>query len=376
MKFSRKILTLVISASLIMGSVQVAFASAATAASAIPPLTVEEAAMRAIRNNTSIANAEGDESVADEVVKRAQDAVFEAVTSATLTNAMIGLMNAELSRSLNIRDLVAQRQNVEFQITRYFNTILNMENDLALLFENLAMAKRELVIAELRLSLGLMSELDFEAAEFSVVRIETNIGLLESSIERAFRDLNSFMGVYGIDLDQRYELKLELSEFTPLPAVNLNHHAQRFVTESLRVQQAENAVQTARYRLDHYVTPHNELTGQIVPGQTREEVEVDLSRVTRALADTRQVVRENVLNMHSDLRTSELRIRADELELERLQRQLEVSETMLELGRTTPMEIDALRLNITSQENALAQAKNSHTILAFAFNNPNIIMGQ
>jgi len=369
----KKITALILSFCLIIGSAGTLMASPAE--NTMPTLTVEEAARRAISNHSGIANAQGDESVADEVVRRAQDAVWEASTSMALTTAMVSLMNAELSRSLNIRDIAAQRENVEFQITRYFNTILNMQDDIAMLENNLEMAKRDLVIAELKLSLGMMSQLDYDGAELSVIRTETNIELMNSSLAGAFRDLNSFMGVYGIELDQRYELLLEMPEYTVLPQVNLNHHAQMFVRESLRVQQAENAAEAARYRVEYYVTPHNPLTGEIVPGLTLDEEINNQNRALRALSDTRQAVRESIITMHANLRTQELQIRASEIEIERLQRQLEVLETMLELGRTTAIEVDALRLNIASQENSLAQAKNNHTILAFAFNNPNIIMG-
>lgn len=376
MKFARKILAFAL-AGILMACAPVS-AFAASSGAGLSELTVEEAARRAIRTHSGIANAVDDASVADEPVRRAQEDVWDATTSWALTNAMVSLMNAELSRSLNIRDIRSQTENVEFQITRYFNTILNMEADLEILKESLDMANRELVIAALKLSLGMMSELDYEAAQLNVTRTETNIEMLENSLAGAFRDLNSFMGVYGVDLDRRYDLQLDL-EFAPLAAVNINHHAQMFVRESLMIQRAQNAADLAVYRVEHFSVPHNPLTGQIpvgsASGLTYEEEVVRQNQALRALADTRQAVRESVITMYNNLRTMELNIRASEIELERSLRQLEVLETMLELGRSTLIEVDALALSIASQENSLSQARNNHTILATAFTNPNLIMG-
>ena len=373
MKLSKKILALTLGLTFAFGI----FGAVGLAASedTVPVLTVEEAARRAIRNNAAIANAEDDESVADEVVRRAQDFVFDARTDHDLTNAMVGLMNAELSRSLNLRDINAQKENVEFQIMRYFNTILNMEADLALSLDNLEIARRDLLISRLKLSLGMVSELDYEAADLAVIRIETNIERMQSSIAGAFRDLNSFMGATGINLNQKYILSLELY-YEPLEPVNLSRHADTFVRESLVVQRAQNAADIAAYRVDFFFTPHNPLTGVIPTGYiTYDERVVELNHALRNLSNTRQRVREGVISSYSNLRDLELNIRATTIELERLIRQLEVSETMLELGRITPVEVDRLRFEIASMENSLAQAKNNHTILSIAFNNPLIMMG-
>ncbi|MCL2565812.1 MAG: TolC family protein [Defluviitaleaceae bacterium] len=377
MNLAKKMLTFTLAATLALGVFgNFKMVAAQTNTNPLPILTVEEAARRAIRYNSGIANAEDDESVADEVVRRSLEAVWDAPTSIARTNALVGLMNAELSRSLNLRDIRAQKENVEFQITRYFNTILNMEADLSLSLDNLEMARRDLLISRLKLSLGMVSELDYETSELAVTRIETNIERLESSIDSAFRDLNSFMGTTGINLDQRHELILVL-EYNPLETVNLSGHAERFVSESLMVQRAQNAADLATYHVDNFVTPHDLRTGIIPQGfTTYEERVVDQNRALRNLADTRQRVRESVITSYSNLRDIELSIRAAEIELERLTRQLSVSETMLELGRITPIEVDRLRLEILSTENNLMQTMNNHTILSIAFNSPLILMGQ
>jgi len=375
MKLFKKILPLALAATFVFWAFNAMILTAAEV-SEVPTLTVEEAARRAINNNTAIANAQDDESVADEVVRRAQENVWDAITNAELTAAMVGLMNAELSRSLNIRDINAQKENVEFQITRYFNTILNMEADLAISLDNLDMARRDLLISRLKLSLGMVSELDYEASELAVVRIETNIERLQSSIDSAYRDLNSFMGATGTDLNGRYILVLEL-DYEPLAPVNLSRHADTFVNESLAVRRAEDAATLAIYRVDYFFRPHSPFTGQIPTGYiTYDEFVVQQNQALRALTDTRQRVREGVISSYNNLRDIELNIRASEIELARLIRQLEVSETMLELGRTTPIEVDRLRVEIATMENTLIQSKNNHSILSIAFNNPLIIMGQ
>lgn len=336
-------------------------------------LTVEEAARRAIRNNSAIANMQDSESVADERVGRALNAVHDAATDAALTNARVSLMDAELSRAVNIRDIQAQKDNVEYQITRSFNNILNMQADLELAAAQLEMANRELAISRLMLSLGMVSELDYEAATLAVTRIENNMELLRSSINAAFRNLNSSMGNNNLqDLDRHHELKLELV-YTPVEVANLNNHAQRFVNESLAVARAENRAHSARYRVTYHATPHDPTTGRIIDAPTYDEQIVAYNQELRNVADTRQSVREGVITSYNRLRDIELNIRIAEIELERLARQLEVAEATLALGRNTQIEVDRIRLDIASRENTLRQTKNNHAIQLMAFNNPNIL---
>jgi len=340
-------------------------------------LTVAEAANRAIRNDSAIANSEGNELALDEAVRRAREDVSNAVTNTQITNANVDLMNAELQRSLNIRDTRIQRENVEFNITRSFNAILSHQADLEISRANLDMANRELAIAELRLSLGMASDLDVQTAALAVTRAETNIEILQGNIDRAFRDLNSTMGAGATGLNQHHTLVLELA-YEPVVVTNINSHIQRFMDESIDIVRAEGQAREAGYRADNFVTPHDYMTGIIVTGRasgaTYDELRETQSQHLRRAADTRQAVRDGVVRQYNDLLNMEVNIRATELELAQLVRQLGVSESSLELGRTTQIEVDRLRLQIAEMENSLQQAKNNHSIQRIAFNNPRIIM--
>jgi len=368
MKFLKRVVALSLVATLSLGI----FGVMPLAGAELRTLTVEEAARRAVSNNSAIANAQDSESVADERISRAQEAVWDSVIDAQLTDASANLRSAELARSLNIRDIQARQQYVEFRITRDFNTILNMQADLALAQENLALAERELVIARLRLSLGVISERDYEAAEQDVTRIQSNIEVLNISIGNEFRSLNNSMGAGLNNLDTQYELELELA-YEPLGRVNLNQHAQMFERESLAVQVAANNVEVAGYRVDYFATPFNPLTGQIVPAPTLEEVIVSLNRESRGLTDARQGMQVGAVDMYNGLRELEIHVRALELELSHAERQLETLQTMYKIGRITQIEVDRVEFQISSLENNLRRLKNEHTLLVMIFNNPNLI---
>jgi len=366
----KKLITMALLASFMLG----VFAMPLQVAANVPILSVEEAARRAIRNNTRVVTAQENELVTYEDIRRAREGTFDARTDIELTNANVTLMNAELAASLNIRDIQIQKENVEFRMTGYFNTVLNAQSDLELMRANLELAERDLVIAELRYSLGLASELDFEVAEIAVIRLENNILAQENAINRAFRNLNSLMGVSVNNLEQRHVLELELS-FEPLPEINLTRHMQRFVNESIRVAEAEGEARAAAYRADYYITPHHPLTGEVTRGpgtRTYDEMRIFQSRAVRGVADARTAVSEGVIELYNGLRARELNIRTTEIELSRLVRQLGVQEAMLELGRTTPIEVDRLRLQIAEMENSLRQMRNAHAIDRISFENPNI----
>jgi len=358
----------------------VQLAAPPVAAPTVPPvaagaLTVAEASSRAIRNDADLAIRTGSELIHDENVRRAREAVHDARTDAQITTANVNLMNAELARSLNIRDAQIQRENVEFQITRYFNTILNLQADLELARDNLNMANRDLAIAELRLSLGMASDLDVQTAALAVTRVETNIEILQANIGRAFRDLNGFMGAGVTALDQHHTLVLELS-FEPIEVRNINAQIQRFLDENTAIASLEGRAREHGYRAQHYITPHDPMTGIIITGQvTYDEFREQQAQYLRRAADARQSVSEAVVNQYNALLNMEINIRATELELAQLVRQLEVTESSFALGRATQIEVDRLRLQIAEMENSLQQAKNNHTITRIAFNNPRILMG-
>ena len=90
-------------------------------------LTVEEAAKNAISNNTTIKNAADSESLRDENYRKALDNFYAATTASVIINAEVSLTKLEMDRSMNLKNIESQKENVEYNIKKYFNTIINAE---------------------------------------------------------------------------------------------------------------------------------------------------------------------------------------------------------------------------------------------------------
>jgi len=375
-KFSRKILAFVLVAGLSLQSVNVFAGPASTSRkvkteSEITELTVEEATQKAIRNNTSLKNAMDDETLSDDNIRKAIDAMHDARTDQTLTAANVSLMNAELGRALNLKDIESQKQNVAYQISKYFNTILNAQRDVALYDESLTIAKKELDIAKLKLDLGMISQLDYDTAALNYEQIESARLTKINAIDSSYRDLNKYMGVSP--LDKQYTLKLEL-EYKPVGNININSHAENFVKNSLTVQQIENTVKTATYTAENYVDPYNPATGEILDSTTtKEQLTVAQNKALRSLEDTKTSVYESVVSAYSSLKDSEINIKAAEIELEKAQKQLAATEKMLELGQVTQLDVDKLKYDINSKQLTVQKAKNAYALALEAFSNPNLL---
>ena len=376
MKHMKKIISLVLMTGLLLQSVTAFGGVVSTSAkpeNIRPALSVAQATRKAISNSSAINNAVDTESLGDETIKKATDALFSsAPTNAALVGAEISLMSAEMSRALNLQDIDAKKQNVEYQITKYFDAIISAEKEIVLFDESLEIVKKNLAIAQLKLSLGMISQLDYYTAALDYERVVNARQTKLSAIDSAYRVLNSYMGE---NLDNKYTLELTLT-YKEVGDINLNAHADKFVKESLTIKQVENAAKLAEYSVDKYSTPYNPMTGVIIESgvPSYDELVVSQNQALRGLADTKKAVRDAVIATYSGLKDMEIGIKVNEIDLEKAKMQLKVMEKMLELGQVTNLEVSMLKYDIHSKELALEKSKNTYTLTLMAFSNPNLLM--
>ena len=377
MKSMKKIISLALAAALLLQSVTVFGAALSTSKAADPArpvLTVKQATDKAITNNSSIKNAVDSESLGDETIKKATDALYDAYTNAAIVGAEIGLMNAEMSRALNIQDITAKKENVEYQISKYFNTIINSEKDVLLFDESLEIAKKDLAIAKLKLSLGMISQLDYDTASLDFEKIVNARETKLRAIDSAYRDLNSYMGEA---LDKRFTLELILP-YKEVGSVNLNTYADQFVKDSLTIKEIENYAKLAEYSVDNYTTPYNPLTGEIIESaavKSYDALVVSQNEALRALTDAKKSVRNAVIATYSGLKDMEIGIKVSEIDIEKAKMKLVTMEKMLELGQVTNLDVSKLKYDIHSKELALEESKNTYALTLIAFSNPNLLIG-
>jgi len=343
----------------------------AAANETLADLTVEEAAKKAISNNTSIKNADDSESLSDENIKKAQDSLTTATTDAALLNAEVNLMSLEMSRSLNLKNIESQKENVEYNILKYFNTIVNAERNAQLYEQSLELQKKNLDISKVKLEVGKLSQSEYDKA---LVEYENNLATAQTyqnSIDKAYRDLNGYMGV--MNLDTKYNLVFYLS-YEPIGDVSLTQYTDTFLNNSLTVEQAENNKTTAQFKVDNYTEEYNRETGVISESYNEyDQLVVSFNQASRSLEDTKSSIRQNIQNTYASLKETENTIKTNEAEIETAYKDLDIMKTKLELGKATEIEILQQQYSISQKEENLRQMKNSYVLSAIAFSSPNLL---
>jgi len=343
----------------------------AESASPLETLTIKDAAKKAIENDTNIKNAEESLELYDDKMKKATDTYLSATTTDAILNASINMMNLDLSRALSIKNIDSQKENVEYNIQKYFNTIINAEKSAELYEESLAIQKKKLDISKVKLELGKISQNDYdkEAAAYEQSLMSKEAYL--STINKAYRDLNSYMGK---PLDTTYELVLEL-EYEVVPEVNLTAYTDTFVNKSLSVQQAKDSMTVAEYQLDNYTEPYNTVTGLVSESYGEyEQLLSSFNQASRSYSDTVEKVKKSVIDSYNSLREAEVTIKSKEMELEEAYKQLEILKTKLELGKITQIEYDEQAYDIKNKEENLRKEKNNYALSAIAFLSPNLLV--
>jgi len=368
LKLLKRILPVVLSSLLIIQAVP-AYALTETNAE-LTNLTVPEATRRAIDHNESIKKSNETEDLSDDKYTLLRESARNATTEDAVFTAYTNLLQFELSRSLNIKNIKAQEENVEHGIIQIFNNILNAEEGLAVYDENLKLTKKELDITFLKLGLGLASQFDYDSAKAAYENMLIQRNLQQSGIDKAYRQLNETMGQ---DLNKKYNLVLNL-DYELLGEVNLTTYASKFIANSLAIKQAKDDIQVAQYALDTHTYNYDPYTGlEISAGGTKQEKEMDLSRAKRNLTSTEESVKKSVIDTYNSIKDLELKIASQEIELENLNTKLDIAQKRLELGQVTQLSVDKLLLEKHNLEYEMETNKNDHAILIMAFKNPNII---
>lgn len=368
LKLLKKILPAVLSSLLIIQAVP-AYALTQTNAE-ITNLTVPEATRRAIDHNETIKKSNETEDLSDDKYALLKESTKNAITEDTLFTAYTNLLQFELSRSLNIKNIKAQEENVEHGIIQIFNTILTAENGLSLYDENLKLTKKDLDITFLKLSLGLTSQFEYDSAKSAYENMLIQRSLQQSNIDKAYRQLNETMGQ---DLTKKYNLILNL-DYELLGEVNLTTYASKFIANSLAIKQAKDNIQVAQYALDTHTYNYDPYTGlETSAGGTKQEKEMDLSRAKRNLTSSEENVKKSVIDTYNSIKDLELKIASQTIELNNINLKLDIAQKRLELGQVTQLSVDKLLLEKHNLENEMQNNKNDHSILVLAFKNPNII---
>lgn len=335
-------------------------------------LTINQATSRAIDNSSSIRNIQDNITTSREQEQRLREDLFTSNHNmAAFLSASASLMQSELNRALQLDNIKAQRDNINYIISNQFANIIAAEKALEIHNERLAVEEKELEILKVKVDLGIASQSSYNQANLNYNRSLNTRDSLVNSINEAYRELNRVMGE---PLDRKYNLIFDL-EYETMGDINLTAYIDNHRRNSIRVAENRNSVNVAQYQLDNHTLPYDPQTGEVFPGggTSRDERIASLNIAARNLEDTRKEVENNVVSTYNRINNLEIEIQSSLIQLETLQNELEILNTRLRLGQITQLEVDKHMLNIIDLEERIRQQKANHTLLVMQFQNPNIL---
>lgn len=325
-------------------------------------LTVEEATELAIKNSNSLKNISESLSLAEDDADDANHDLFYATEYNEVTSLSVQLKNLRNSISNYKANSEIEKQSLELSVIQMFTAIKEAENSLKLCKEKISLSEKELKVSEVKYSLGLITENDYISEKNSLKKLETQRDSLKISLDDAYTSLNKIL---GYDLDEKYEISLEVS-YTPFEEdMPLETKILKALSSCQSITEKEESVTIAKYEVDVY--------SSLYSNDKKESKTNKYNQAVRSLNDAKTDLRQSITSLYNNIQTTEKSYKDNLNELEQMQKTLAIKETELSLGKTTAIEVEKYKYEIESLENTIQNQIYEHNILIIKYNNPDLI---
>ncbi|MGN1318945.1 MAG: TolC family protein [Lachnospirales bacterium] len=335
----------------------------------LPTLTVEEATKKAIDYSPTLKTlsenkVESNNSYEDLNFSFAHSFADSSISSTSSNQQMaynIRALNNAL-RSLSANEEIA-KEAIALNIESLFNSIKVAQDDIDLHEQNMVIQEKNIEIAKVKKSLGLMSEVEYNNIVNNYNTTVAEKQSLENSIESAFRSLNDAMGT---NLDTKYEIVLDEVEYEPMGAVDLQSCITRALNTSENIRAKKDAADLAEYDYKTYV-PVSDQTGlndtkKNASKSAAREYETAQTELQSKMTDLYESIKDTEQTYIDTLGT-----------LSVLKNQYDVIKAQYELGKVTEVDLLTAEYNISQVEAGIDKIVRGHKILVQQFNNPNLI---
>jgi len=335
--------------------------SAASAAPAPAPeaLTVRQAVGLAMQRSGEIRTINENISLADRDRPALWQSMEAAITGEQMIDVAAALMQTDMQRASLESSAPLQRRMIELSVIRYFDAVLSVERELSLYDIKMDMTRKKYEISQTMHQLGHMDDGAFKAETLDFEREAAGRNAKENAVDNAYRVLNRLLGVF--DIEKRYTLILD-AEYRPVKERHLPGYVRDSVRNSIRIKNKENELKAAAFNMNN-----NRGAGRFA------ENEAVYIQTERALSDMKDEMDLKIRACYNDLKTLEATYGAYEVELTKINAQITVSETLVELGKITQLELDALICQAKAVEYAMADLVNDYFVRAMQFDFPDLL---
>lgn len=327
-------------------------------------LTVNEAVNRATSYSRSLKNYEEQKILSEENHDSIKDKYILATDEASSLNLAVSLKES-LNNINNIDNNSAiEKENIEYNIIKFFTNVLNAEDDLKISIQKLKNAETDLEIAKIKKQLGTISELEYNTQKLAYDQMVTSIQTKQNSLTTAY---NSLSKVLGENINTQYELILDekYKTFEKLENKNLDYYIATALSTSQKIKELEKQIDIAQYKSDVY-----SLT--FVNSSTKKSLDIDYAKNTRNLTDVKVILKDSVTELFNSILTMESSYDNQVKQISKLENDLNVLNVKNQIGRATDLEIKNLQANIETAKLELQKLIFNHNLSKMKLNNINL----
>ena len=324
-------------------------------------LTVDEALSKAIAYSSTLKSLYEQKEINELSADDTRTSLVNSSEYIDLTNLNVELKNLMYNIQNYGTNVEIEKEKIRLNIIELFASIINAEDAIDLYEEEIELNERELKIAEVKNSLGLLSQTEYNGLVTENETVKSTKQSLESALDEAYASLNQILGQ---DIDTKYTVELNI-EYEPLGDVDLDYAIAKATTNSQSIKDLEEAAEIAGYKVDVYSVEYS--------GGYEESVRNSYAQATRELADAKTSMEVNLKSLYNNIVSAETTYNNNLASLAQQKQELEVKKVQLELGKITQLEYDQAEYQINQLENTIKQSVYSHYVDVCRFNNPDLM---
>ncbi len=278
-----------------------------------------------------------------------RDAFGRVIPDAVVNKAFIRNGGARLATELSFDTAkwnVEMKENeVRYNVEKAYFDLLQIEKELKIAEDNLALAQEQYDHAKLRYEVGMISQQQLLGLEFSLSQAQSS-----HETARMYYGLQkmSFRNTLGMDFDREFKL-IDAIEVKEYEEINLEHSIELAFENNGSLKIVEGNVEVANLNLQALSGRYPDIT-YVYRAQS-----VDVAKAEKNLETVRAGVEMQVRSAVVNLTTAEKQIATFEKAVYQASEGVRIAELSFELGQNTPTEVAQANLNLMNAKKNLAQ---------------------
>ncbi len=265
----------------------------------------------------------------------------------------IALLQAESALDVAERNLALVQDQVRLEVAENYLGVLRLENLMDVIDGSLALAERQLAIAENRFAVGSAARVEMIRAANQVSNARANLLEMQGSRELALMAFRMSVGLPLGDAIEPASVDLEPATLN----INLEEDLKFALENRLEIVRARNGAEVARKQLE---LTQNDYT----PAIAQARAEVGVKRAEEAVQQAKNGIELEIRQIYQSLLDSQRRLAVLEESINEASETLAITEEMYDAGVATDVEVlsaqTALTQSQTDRVNTLFDLRTAH----------------